>query len=182
MAAIKFKINWQKAIEAIVWLARGRPGISPFFIAKVLYYADKKHLQLYARPILGDTYIKMEHGPVPSGVQDLVNMNSFLDPDLLEAAAAAIKVSRGNVPKVKARRKPNLDVFSPTDIACLEGALAEYGDLPFAKLRELSHSERAWREAPENGPMDYSLMLDDDLPDRDELLEEIEENAAYAVL
>ncbi len=178
---IKFQLNWQKAIEAIVWLAREQPGIGAFHIAKILFYADKKHLHKYARPILGDTYIAMEHGPVPSGVHDLIDEDSFLDPDVLEAAGGAIEVRREGHPRLTARRDPNMGLFSETDLECLRWALERYGSLSISRLRALAHRERAWLEAPRNGPMDYALMIDEDLPGREELLEEIRETAAYVV-
>ncbi len=180
-APIRYRLNWEKAIEAIVWLAQEKPGIGVFHVAKVLFYADKAHLQQYARPILGDTYIAMEHGPVPSGVHDLIDRNSFLDPDLLEATSEAIEVKRDGYPQIIVQRPPNLKLFSETDLQCLRWALDRYGDLPFGRLRDLTHRERAWVEAPANGPMDYALMIDDDVPNRKELLEEIRETAAYVV-
>ena len=182
-AAIKFKFNREKAIETLVWLAAECPGIDFFHIVKILYFADKDHLQKYARPILGDTYIAMEHGPVPSWSYDLLKKDPLLDPDTLHAIANGIAVGKEDeVPCVTARRAPNLDLFSQTDLECLREAVEKYLKMPVSRLRQLTHQERAWLEAPANGPMDYALMLDDDLPNRDELVEEIEENAAYAVL
>lgn len=181
-ALIKFRLNWQKAIEAIVWLACQRPGIGFFHIVKVLYYADKAHFQRHARPVLGDTYIAMEHGPLPSGVHDLLTKDTFLDSDLLGRISDAVIVEREPVPSVKARREPDLGLFSKSDLRCLQEALDQYGSMPLRQLRELTHRERAWVQAPRNGAMDYALMIDDDVPDRDKLIEEIRETAAYVVL
>ena len=180
-AAIKFRMNWDKAIEAIVWLAHEKPGIDAFHIAKVLFYADKEHLNQHARPIIGDTYIAMAYGPVPSGVHDLVDRESFLAPEIIEAAVAAIEIRRDAYPRIYARREAIVAQFSETDIECLRWALDRYGDLPFERLRALTHRERAWIEAPANGPMDYALMVDDDALNREELLEDIRETAAYIV-
>lgn len=181
-APVRFQISWEKAIEALVWLANEKPGISIYYVAKVLFYADKEHLIEYGRPIIGDTYIAMQHGPVPSGVKNLVDRDSWLDPDLLERVSDATVVERGSHPSITAKRPPNLDVLSETDLACLRNSLRTYGDMPFGRLRELTHEERAWIAAPDNGSMDYALMVDDDCPDRDELIEEIRESAAYGVL
>lgn len=179
---IRFHINWEKALEAIVWLANGKPNIGFFHIAKVFFFADKEHLQKYGRPILGDTYIAMKWGPVPSGIRDILSHDSFLDPDILEAIPGAFSVSRGNVPRVKAEREPDMRYFSETDRECLQRALDKYGSMPFGRLSDLTHRERAYLEAPENGPIDYAHMIDENLPNREELLEEIRENAAYALM
>ena len=180
---IRFRLNWEKAIEALVWLAQQKPHMTFFHLAKVLFFADKMHLQRYARPILGDRYIAMEHGPVPSVVYNILKMDSFLDPDILDAAAESFEVSRsGSHPSIEAKRKPDLDRFSETDVQCLQKALDQYGSLPVSQLRRLTHQERAFTEAPVNGEMDYALMIDDDVPDRDEFIKEIRESAAYVMV
>lgn len=177
---VRFRLNWDKAIEAVVWLAKKKPQIGPFYIAKVLYFADKAHLQKYGRPILGDTYIAMEHGPVPSGVQDMLTQNTFLDPDILQKSSDAISINNASPPQISAVRPPNLALFSGTDIECLEEAFAKYSKMPFSKLRNLTHKERAWLEAQRNGEMNYEDMIGD-VPDRDELIEQIRETAPYMV-
>ncbi len=179
---IRFRLNWNKAIEAIVWLAKQRPGISFFQISKILFYADKAHVQLYGRPVLGDTYIAMEHGPVPSGVRDLLTAAKFLDPDLLEQSVEAFTVEQGRVPKVVANREPDLQQFSESDLACLQEAFDKYVNMSFGRLRDLTHRERAWNEAPTNGAMDYTLMIEEDAENRDALIQEIRESAAYLVM
>ncbi len=40
---IDYRINYEKAIETIVWLASEKPGIDIYHLGKVLFYADKKH-------------------------------------------------------------------------------------------------------------------------------------------
>jgi hypothetical protein len=50
------------------------------------------------------------------------------------------------------------------------------GNRSFAILSELTHQERAWREAVDNGPMNLELLVDEDQR------EEVRETAAYVVL
>lgn len=179
---IRFQVNWEKALEALVWLSETRPGITFYYVAKVFFYADKMHLQKYGRPVLGDRYVAMEHGPVPSMVYNILKKEDFLDPDILDAAASSINISHDTHPAVHNKREPALDYFSETDLQCLEEAVKKYADMPISQLRRLTHQERAYVEAQLNGEMDYSLMIDEDVPDRDELIEEIQETAAYVVM
>jgi uncharacterized phage-associated protein len=180
---IRYQVNWEKAIEALAFLANERSGLSFFQVAKILYYADKEHLKRYARPILGDVYIAMTNGPVPSSVYDLLKANSFLDGDLLSAVEQAVVVDRSTThPNIRCRRPARLEVFSASDIECLRESVRRYGDVSITRLWQLVHQERAWVEAMRNGEMSYELMIDDDVPDRDELVEEIRETAARAVV
>jgi uncharacterized phage-associated protein len=176
---IIYHVNYEKAIEALVWLADQKPGIDIYHVAKVLFYADKKHVNRYARPILGDTYVCMEYGPVPSGVRDLITEGSWLSPDYLQKASEALIVEKRPHSTLKAKRKPNLMHFSQTDLECLKESLSEYGERSFSELKELTHSEKCWIESGANQSIDYALFVDEDNPNRKEILDEMAETAAY---
>jgi uncharacterized phage-associated protein len=176
---IFYHINYEKAVEALVWLADQKPGIDIYHVAKVLFYADKKHINGYGRPILGDSYICMEYGPVPSGVRDLITEDSWLSPDYLQKASEALTVEKRPYPTLRAKRKPGLMLFSHTDLECLKESLSEYGERSFAELKELTHNEKCWAESGANQPIDYALFVEDDNPNRKAILDEMSETAAY---
>ena len=176
---IDYRINYEKAIETIVWLASEKPGIDIYHLGKVLFYADKKHINRYGRPILGDTYIRMEYGPIPSGVKDLISKNLWLSPDHIESVNNAIEIKNTPHPSIFTSRPPNMDFFSETDIECLKESLFKYGDKSFELLKKKTHNERCWLETSPNQPLDYALFVDEDNPNRDEILKEMSETAAY---
>lgn len=179
---IKFRIDYKKAIETLTWLANKKPGIDIYHIAKVLYYAEKTHLNRYGRPVIGDTYISMSYGQVPSGVRDLITRNSWLDENDLKYFSNSLTVDKKTSRKLTALRKPKLKYFSETDLECLEEALEKYGDMPFNELKEISHKEKSWYSTALNEPIDYMLMIDEDNPNKKEIMEEIQLNSQYAVL
>jgi uncharacterized phage-associated protein len=174
---IRFNFNEAKAREAVVYVAKKwETGITPFFLAKVIFFADRDHLRKYGRPVTGDTYFAMGDGPVPSRIYDMVkgNLDLFGDP---EAIDDAIRVdTNAKYRRVYAKRDPDLDLFSETDITELNAATKFCKDRSFAILSELTHQERAWREAVDNGPMNLELLVDEDQR------EEVRETAAYVVL
>ncbi|MEO6666974.1 MAG: Panacea domain-containing protein, partial [Nitrospiria bacterium] len=67
-----FRFDPEKALQAILFVARMLPGATFHQISKIIYFADKAHLQKYGRLICGDTYVAMKHGPVPSGIYDIL--------------------------------------------------------------------------------------------------------------
>src|ERR1700730_748466 len=69
---IKFRVNEDKVLQALVYIAKERPRIDVFHVCKVLYFADKTHLNRYGRPILGDTYFALAQGPVPTLAYDMI--------------------------------------------------------------------------------------------------------------
>ena len=175
---IKYKANPTKIIEAIVFIANECRNNSLYTVVKTLFYADKYHLQKYGRPVTGDTYIKMAYGPVPSMAYDILKFNDVLPPDLLAQAHGSF--SKEEL-RIVAGRDPNLEIFSQTDIECLSQALTKCADRDFSYLKEETHKEVAWIEASMNGELDFELLIDKDVPDREELIEYIKETAACAV-
>jgi uncharacterized phage-associated protein len=67
-----FEFDIEKGIESVLYIIEN--GAQPTFhhISKVMYFADKEHLEKYGRFICGDSYVAMKHGPVPSGIYDLL--------------------------------------------------------------------------------------------------------------
>jgi uncharacterized phage-associated protein len=178
---LRFQFDEKKGVEALTYIASKWPGITAFFASKVLFFAEKYHLNRYARPIVADTFIAMPSGPVPSTLYDFIKgrLDNAGDP---EAITNALSVARDPYLRVSARRNADTEVLSPSDLECLDEAIAFCRGRGFGTLSNLTHQERAWLEAQVNGPMDYAAMIDDDNPNRESILEEAGEFAVYGVL
>ncbi len=61
-----FDIDKSKAINSMLFVLNqlGAEKSDAHKVFKILYFADQKHLVNYGRPITGDTYVKMQYGPV----------------------------------------------------------------------------------------------------------------------
>jgi uncharacterized phage-associated protein len=173
---VRFQFNESKAVEALAFLAERWPGITPFYVSKILFFADKEHLQKYGRPVLGDVFVAMDNGPVPSQIYDMIKgkLDFFADPGAIRAAVRTDK--NGNYLKIFHKRPANEDQFSETDIAALESALEFCRGKSFSYLSGLTHKEEAWASAPRDGAMSMELLVPEDMR------EEVRENAAYTVL
>jgi hypothetical protein len=183
MIAMKFAFSEDKALEALAFIASRRPDLTPLYIAKILFYAEKWHLNRYGRPIIADTYIAMPKGPVPSTVKDYIEQNWYWT-DRPEEFEKAITIDRsGYLPRLQpGTRSPNLLLLSASDIECLNEAISFCASKAPSELSRLAHLEKAWQNAPANGPMSYSDFVDDDNPHRDEILSIANEIAACGVL
>jgi uncharacterized phage-associated protein len=172
---IRFKFDESKALEALVYVAKAWPRITPFYLSKILFFADRNHLRAYGRPVTGDVYIAMVDGPVPSRAYDIVkgNLDLFGDPKAIEEA---LLIEYNGYHKVCANREPNTDLLSETDLATLDEAIAFCRGKSFGELSSLTHQEPAWAQAQTNAEMDPELLVPEDMR------EEVRETAAYAVL
>ena len=66
--------NKEKATQSILYVANKLERRDLHKIFKILYFAERKHLQDWGMPILGDTYIAMDAKPVPSRVYDILKI------------------------------------------------------------------------------------------------------------
>jgi uncharacterized phage-associated protein len=178
---LRFQFDEKKGVESLTYVASRWPAITAFFASKVLFFAEKYHLNRYARPIVADTFIAMPNGPVPSTLYDFIKgrLDNAGDP---EAITAALSISGDQYLRITARRPADMNALSPSDAECLDEAIDFCRKRGFGTLSNLTHQERAWREAPVNGPMAYEAMIDDDNPARDTILEDARDFAAYGVL
>lgn len=176
---LRFQFDERKGREALAYISSKWPGVTVFYASKALFFAEKAHLNRYGRPIVADTFIAMPNGPVPSTLYDFLKEGFGLsgDPDAFKAA-----IDTGSYPTIKAKREPEAGALTESDIECLDEAVAFCRVRGFSSLSQLTHQERAWAEAPTNGPMDYENFIDVDHPHREAIIEEAHEFAAYGVM
>lgn len=153
---ISFAFDVQKFVNAAAYLAAHCKDLTKMKLAKLLYFADKEHLVTYGRPVIGDRYIKMEYGPVPSMAYDLIKHDERVD---VEAQALFDRYFEVAGNDIKAKTAPNFEYLSASDCEALDSVIAKYGHLTPIQLSKLSHREPAWEKANMNASMDYRLLL-----------------------
>ena len=167
---VRFKLNLEKCIQGISFLAKHRPGITQYYVGKVFFFADREHLLDWGRPISGDRYVAMEHGPVPSTIYDLLKSASGEPDEILEELSLRVRtVQNGNKIEVYPRadiEQFNFPALSQTDKDYLLEALNRYGRMSFTEVKRISHQDRAyddaWSQPGLNNEMDVRLWFDDE--------------------
>lgn len=134
-----FNFDRDKAIEVILYIANRAPISDLFHTCKILYYADRMHLEEYGRFICGDHYIAMKHGPVPSHIYDILKDARIND---------SLPITVG-VRSVSPHRVADIESLSESDIECLNNAIKQYGAIKFEELSVMSH-DSAWKAADQN--------------------------------
>lgn len=177
--ALRFQFDERKGTEALAYIVSNWPGITVFYASKVLFFAEKKHLNTYGRPIVADTFVAMPNGPVPSTLYDFIrgNLGQSGDPENFNAA-----IDTTRYPGLSGRRLADESVLSESDREALDESIDFCRGKSFTHLSQLTHQERAWADAPDNGSMDYEKFIDENNPNREEILEDAQAFAAYGVL
>ena len=184
---IYFLRNDEKMLEMVIFIAdlAGKQGVDVYHFAKIFFYAEKRHLNKHRRPIVGDTYIKMVHGPAPSGALDLVYRNDFtISARLIKEAVEALNVTKNakGHTLIRARRRPNARYyFSESNQEAIRWAYKTHAKKSFIELKEENNQEPAWQEAILNDIMYYSDMIDEH-PNKDAVVRQLEEMGRHLAL
>jgi uncharacterized phage-associated protein len=197
MNTIHFQFDESKLVQALAFFSlNGVRDLTKLKAAKLLFFADKLHLNRYGRPITGDSYACMEHGPVPS--ISLNEMNYALETDQeiqFEEEPALLRVlgtTKQQYP-VFYLKDPKLfdpDVFSESDLEVLGEVVQVYGGKSAWQLRQESHSEEAWlmanqfRSPGSSTPIAFERLFDENNQEMLEavLQEQKEEEALESAL
>ena len=135
---------YKKATQALNFLARKKDGkINKMKAVKIIYFADRLHLRKYGRPIVGDVYWAMKYGPVGS-MTDHVADFSHVPEEVLAYAKKYIKPADDKRQAFISLKEEDLNVFSETDIECLEAAYDKFSDKDQFELAEITHQYPEW--------------------------------------
>jgi uncharacterized phage-associated protein len=150
---LRFRFNTVKFVNAVAYLARVCPNSTKMTICKQLYFADKKHLIRFGRPITGDRYYKLKDGQIPTRGLDMLRGRSMPAANaLLEKYVTVI----GNSVHPK---KLNKSVFSRSDLEILDWVVEKYGRKTAAELRRIAHDEPTYLESEEGYQIDFALFF-----------------------
>lgn len=159
--SIAFKMNAQKAIESVLWIIQDGES-NMYNIWKILFAAEKYHINKYGRPITGDRYIAMEYGTVPSWLYDATKIQ--------QRGMGFYK----NANSLIAERPPATAYLSQTDIEALQYGVNEYADMNFGAVKNKNHCEPAWKKNyDQRGHNDSAPIPYEDIIEEDWLREEL---------
>jgi len=161
----RFRFNWEKAVQAIDFLAQNQPGITQYYVCKVIFFADREHILDYGRPISGDKFVAMEHGPVPSSVLNLLKLDSGWPDEILDVLQSRVVIETdGNKQHIISRGNQDVPALSGSDKEYLLAALQQYGHMSFGRLKQISHEdpayEAAWEQPGNANEMNIDLWFD----------------------
>lgn len=141
---MSFYFDESKAVSIVLFILKKMKGkIDRHKLSKILYFADQKHLARYGRPVLGDKYIAMSNGPVPSTLYDAIKS---IDDDRYSFDLFKNNLTSEGKYNIVSIQEPDMDELSESDIECLLESLKENASLSFSKLTEKSHGP-AWESA-----------------------------------
>jgi len=161
---IRFTINPQKAVEALIWIIQRGEG-NVYNAMKILFAADKYHLNKYTRPVTGDKYAAMRFGTVPTWIYEATRLTS-----------PGIGFKRNeNTLTLEPGRVFYRGLFSISDLEALEHGFNEYSGKSFEAVKRKNHREKAWILARKRNPDAHApdILFEDMIQNKQWLVDDL---------
>lgn len=154
-------------IKAVVLYVLSRCGGTLDFVSlvKKMYFAQRKYLALYGRPIFNDKFQARERGPVPSFTYKAIYVESLKgtsSPEIREFNEPFTVVPKGSTRIVSSTHLPDMDELARAEVEILDAVIKETEGMSAEELTELSHQDEAWKIAKkraDDDPTDGGMSL-----------------------
>lgn len=182
---VRFKFSLEKFIACVSYFAEQKlSDLDKLKICKLLYYADKYHLLRFGKPIIGDMYVHLDNGPVPSKSLDIMNevickdrvfgKDGSSNKEKFEEYLHVKKSVFHPYPVFEEIKPANLDCLSASEQEALRDTVKRYGKYSPPQLIDLTHKDASWQESNNTEEIDYRLFFKDDPEAKAEALEYME--------
>ena len=134
-------------------------------LMKLIYYLDFMHLKKYGSPVTYDTYVNLEHGPIPSAIKNLVDSAA----DDIDSSVLADAISFDCPPNIKMYRvlpkreftDTDRKYFSESELEILKQVCLRFGDKTTKFIEDASHKESPWQKTTLLQTIPYELAAED---------------------
>lgn len=145
-------------------------------LMKLVYFVDFTHVKKFGAPVTYDSYVNLEHGPIPSTIMNLVESVAS-DPDhSVLADTFSIERPSGTEMKRIIPGRPfdetDQKLFSQTELQVMQEIVARFGTRNTQFIEDASHKEAPWSKTTFLQEIPYTLATED--PDSVVNKEEIE--------
>ncbi len=133
----------------------GKPNVGETVLYKLLYFADFNYYERYEDHLTGAQYCKYAYGPVPQGIDDIINQ--MIDNGQIQR----IKTVFHGFPQTKfiALQAADLTTFSAAEKEVIDKVIEQFSDWSAKKISDYSHDDKPWRATDENEVIDYELVF-----------------------
>ena len=159
---IDFVFNGEKSIHVILYIIQQCKGkINQYNLLKVIFEADKYHLNKHGIPVTGDIYRNMSFGTVPVAIYNTIKGNKSPKKDLegMGMKGLPYKYNKNNH-MLTSSVPPDHDHFIETDVEALDRGITKYGNLSFDEVKQENHKEKCWQETERSQLIPFELIIE----------------------
>jgi uncharacterized phage-associated protein len=163
----------EKALAALMYVAAALPERRNLYkVLKVIYRANKTHLERYGRELFHQRYQALEWGAVPQLAYDIVThvRDKKSQHQMPEGVQERISVSKDDT--IKPLVEVPMELLSKAAVECLSEAIEFFRPMTFKQVADNAHEDEAYKATKRDKdiPLERIIMT---LPDGKLLLEHI---------
>lgn len=134
-------------------------------LMKLFYFIDFEHVRRYGAPITYDTYVNLEHGPIPSTIMNLVDSVEDDSQNSRLGDVISIMDGIGGLKKVIPSRKfqeRDKGYFADSELKIMHEIASRFAGATMKEIEDASHKEAPWSRTNFLDTIPYSLAVDDE--------------------
>ena len=132
-----------------------KPNVGEAVLHQLFYFIDFDFYEKYEENLMGETYIKNDHGPTS------VNLTRILR--CLEEEGEVQKAEQTYLSDSQKRYvttgRSDTNLLRPRDIQHIEQVLDRFSDMSVAELSEYSHHDIPWKCTRDGKPIPYETVF-----------------------
>jgi antitoxin SocA-like protein len=149
--------------ELILYIAT-RCAEDPYFgktkLNKILFYTDFAAYAELGKPLTGQEYMRLPHGPAPRRMKPMLDsMSSAGEIEILGEDKAGLRQER-----VVAKRLPDVQRFSEPQLTLVNRMIQALWGRTNSRVSEISHANIGWRLARDRETIPYETVFLSDRP------------------
>jgi len=160
----------KRLLNIILYVLNKIDEASKTKLLKLMFFADFEHAERYNKPILWTKYFRLENGPAPSYLLDIINTSigksNYAKEKDVQRFEEVIKIEfkkvfDTNATFLKPLREPDLDDISESEKEVLDYVIGRYGHFNAKQLSKATHNHEAWKKKTDDKRLKYSDVITD---------------------
>jgi len=132
-----------------------KPNIGQTVLYKLLYFIDFDYYEKYETQLMGLTYFKNTHGPVPREFKKTID-EMIKNEELDKIKSDYFTFEQTKYLPIK---KPDLTLLNGQELEMIDSVLDRYSDKSAKEISDLSHLDSPWRIAKDKENLEYEAAF-----------------------
>ncbi len=149
------KEKFKAVLSYIISRCESKPNAGKTLLCKLLYFSDFNFYEIHEESITDETYLKFEHGPLPSHIDDV--LDEMRDDEDIEMT---FERYCGNVRRHYClKRSPDLSLLNTDELRVIDEVIDKMGDWNERMSSAYSHGDMPWMIAEDCDVLDYEYVF-----------------------
>lgn len=138
----------------------GKPNVGETVLCKLLYFSDFNYYELYEEHLTGAKYHKLPYGPVPKGLDTVINQ--MIENGQLQR----IKTGYHGFPQTRylPLEKADLTKLKASEKEVIDRVIEQLSGWSASAVSTYSHKDMPWQASKEGEEINYELVFYRDAP------------------